>query len=66
MTPEERFTKIENLLQTVIEGQVQNEVQIEKNTGGIRDLIAISRTLLEAQTRTEVAWCMKKLLPTRS
>jgi hypothetical protein len=38
MTPEERFTRIENLLHTVTESQVQNGLQIEKNTVSIRDV----------------------------
>jgi hypothetical protein len=42
MTPEERFTKIENAIEALIETQAQHNV-------GIRDLIVVSRTLLESQ-----------------
>jgi hypothetical protein len=41
MTPEERLTRIE----IVIEKQ---NVQIEKNTAGIRDLIVVARTCLDS------------------
>jgi hypothetical protein len=58
MTPEERFTTIENLLASVTEAQVRNEAQIEANNAaiekqnaGIRDLVIVSRTLVEAQTK---------------
>ena len=57
MTPEERFTKIENLLSAMTErhdGQIEkNNLQIEKNTAGIRDLIQVSRTLIDAQLKTD-------------
>ena len=39
MTLEERFDRI--------------ELQIEKNTNGIRDLIVVSRTLVDSQQRTD-------------
>ena len=39
MTPEERFNRIEE--------------QIATNTAAIRDLIVVSRTLVDAQTRTD-------------
>jgi hypothetical protein len=59
MTPEERFTTIENLLASLTEAQVRNEAQIEANNAaiekqnaGIRDLIIVSRTLIEAQMKT--------------
>lgn len=59
MTPEERFTTIENLLTSLTEAQVRNEAQIEaynaaieKQNAGIRDLVIISRTLVEAQMKT--------------
>jgi len=45
MTPEERFTKMENLLATVIENQA-------KHDAGIRDLIAVSRTVVDSQKQT--------------
>jgi hypothetical protein len=41
MTPEERFTKIENLLATVTENQLRHDA-------AIRDLIVVSRTTLNA------------------
>jgi hypothetical protein len=41
MTPEERFTKIENLLATLTETQLRHET-------AIRDLIVISRTTLNS------------------
>jgi hypothetical protein len=41
MTPEERFTKIENLLFTLTENQLRHDA-------GIRDLIVVSRTTLNA------------------
>ena len=70
MTPEERFTKIENALLTTAELQAHNDEQIralttrvdalttrvdaltanqEKQNAGIRDLIIVSRTVLESQ-----------------
>ena len=45
MTAEERFTKMENLLATVIENQA-------KHDAGIRDLIAVSRTVVDSQKQT--------------
>ncbi|MBI2150942.1 MAG: hypothetical protein HYU27_10120 [Acidobacteria bacterium] len=47
MTPEERFTKIENAIQAITETQARHE--IEKQNAGIRDLITVSRTLLDSQ-----------------
>jgi len=52
MTPEERFTKIENLLVTLTDRQVHNEAEIERHNAAIRDLIAVSRTLVESQKQT--------------
>jgi hypothetical protein len=66
MTPEERFTRIENLLAALTEAQVRNEAQIEANNtaiekqnaaiekqnAGIRDLVIVSRTLVETQMKT--------------
>ncbi|MBI2149436.1 MAG: hypothetical protein HYU27_02370 [Acidobacteria bacterium] len=49
MTPEERFTKIENAIQALTETQARHETQIEKQNAGIRDLIVVSRTLLDSQ-----------------
>jgi hypothetical protein len=67
MTPEERLTRIENILASVTESQVRHEVDIEKlkswaeqhsrdidkQNAGIRDLIVVSRTVLESQQRTD-------------
>lgn len=54
MTPEERFIRIENALGAMAERQVAHdmqletiETQIEKNTAGIRELITVSRTLVD-------------------
>ncbi len=66
MTPEERFTKIENAIESLIErqahhdqqidkliqGQASNDRQIEKLNGAVRDLAAVSRTLIDAQQTT--------------
>ena len=58
MTPEERFTKIENLLHSLTESQVRFQIeleqqgaQIEKQNAGIRDLIVVSRTLLDSHEK---------------
>ena len=73
MTPEERYIKLENLMQTVIEAQaVFSEQQaalterqagqaslIEQDQAAIRDLIAVSRTLVDAQV--EIAAKVKAL-----
>jgi hypothetical protein len=67
MTPEERILRMENLMQSVIESQVQlqaqqeavtqaqvrNEAEIEKHTAAIRDLVLVSRTLIESQQKTD-------------
>ena len=59
MTPEERFTKIENFLNTVAEHQARqaetlarHDAEIERNTAGIRDLIVVSRSVLDSQMQT--------------
>jgi hypothetical protein len=63
MTPDERLTKIENLLHSLTESQVQfqiemqqmkdksalHDAEIEKQNAGIRDLIIASRAFLESQ-----------------
>ena len=41
MTPDERFTKIENVLETLTENHLRHDV-------AIRDLIVVSRTTLSA------------------
>jgi hypothetical protein len=57
MTPEERFTKIENLLATVAEYQAENQArrdaEIDKHNAAIRDLVVVSRTLLDSHERIE-------------
>lgn len=60
MTPEQRWTRIENTLQALMEVQARHETQIdkhsaqiEKQNAGIRDLIVISRTLIESQKKTD-------------
>jgi phage-related minor tail protein len=81
MTPEERFTRIENAIESLIEIQGHREIQlgelttqvkelstsvtglstqvtelstqVEKQNGGIRDLIAVSRILINSQQTTD-------------
>jgi chromosome segregation ATPase len=71
MTPEERFTKIENLLATVAEYQAmqaenqarrdaeidKHNAEIDKHNAALRDLVAISRTLIDSHklTATEIS-----------
>jgi hypothetical protein len=59
MTPEERFTKIENLLAMQAENQSRRDAEIDrhnaaidKHNAAIRDLIAISRTLIDSHKLT--------------
>ena len=47
MTPEEQFMKIENALRHAAEIQAQQAENIARNEAAIRDLIAVSRTLLD-------------------
>jgi hypothetical protein len=54
MTPEERFKRVENFLATVAESQAKQAGEIEKNNAAIRDLIVISRTLIDSHKRAEV------------
>jgi hypothetical protein len=49
MTPEERHTKIENAIHSLIEIQARHEMEIDKQNAGIRDLIIVVRTLLDSQ-----------------
>ena len=63
MTPEERFTKIENFMRTAAESharhageiaelretQARHEAEIEKQNAGIRDLVLVSRAFLDSQ-----------------
>jgi len=65
MTPEERFTKIENAIHALTETQARHDTQIgglitqvekqnagiEKQNGGIRDLIVVIRTLMDAVSK---------------
>jgi len=46
MTPEEQFMKIENALRHAAEIQVQQAETLAQNEAAIRDLIIVSRTLL--------------------
>src|SRR6266849_1830141 len=55
MTPEERFTKIENAIQALIETQAGHTAQIEKQNAGIRDLIIVSRTVLTSIDQLQTA-----------
>jgi hypothetical protein len=52
MTPEERFTNIENSIASLIESQFRQEAEIEKQNAGIRDLIVINRAVVDSQQRT--------------
>jgi hypothetical protein len=61
MTPEERFTRIENSLNTVAEYQAmhaeaiaRHDAEIDKHNAAIRDLIVVSRTLVDSQKETTV------------
>jgi hypothetical protein len=54
MTPEERITKIENAIHSLVETQARNETQIEKHNAGIRDLVVVSRSFLESQKEVTV------------
>ena len=49
MTPEERLTKIENAIHSLTGIQAGQQTQIEKQNVGIRDLIVVSRSILESQ-----------------
>jgi hypothetical protein len=46
MMPEERFTRIENAIRSLVETQAEHAAQIDKQNAGIRDLIVVSRTVL--------------------
>jgi hypothetical protein len=47
MTPEEQFMKIENALRHAAEIQAQHAEAIARNEAAIRDLILVSRTLVD-------------------
>ena len=65
MTPEERFTKIENAIHALTETQARHDTQIgglitqvekqnagiEKQNAGIRDLIVVIRTLMDTVSK---------------
>jgi len=53
MTAEERLTRIENAIHTLIETQEKHEAQLERQSTGIRDLIVVSRSLVDAQQATD-------------
>jgi hypothetical protein len=48
MTPEERFDRIENVLQRTAEQQAQHEREIDKQNEAIRSLIVVARTCLDS------------------
>src|SRR5688500_6943484 len=77
MIPEEQWTKIENALRHAAEIQAQheeifrrhaenlvrNDSQIAKNSAAIRDLIVVSRTLLDSQsTLVDYHWVVDEKL----
>ena len=47
-TPEERFDRIEQLLQTTAEQQIRNTQDIDKHNEAIRSLIVVGRTCLDS------------------
>jgi flagellar motility protein MotE (MotC chaperone) len=49
MTPEERWTKFENAMQSLMESQARHDVEIARNEAAIRDLIIVSRAFLDSQ-----------------
>jgi len=67
MTPEERFTRMENVLEALIATQVQHSAQLEKQNAAIekqqtvidkqsadiRNLIRAARAFVKIQTRTD-------------
>jgi chromosome segregation ATPase len=66
-TPEERWSRIEDAIQNLLSVQAQHDVQIAKNSeqigkldvqiekqnAAVRDLIVVSRTLIDAQQNTD-------------
>jgi phosphoribosyl-dephospho-CoA transferase len=48
MTPEERFVRIEGVLQSTAEQQARHTEQIDKQNEGIRSLIVVARTCLDS------------------
>ena len=55
MTPEERFRKIENLLSTIAEVQARQSETLDQHDAAIRDLIVVSRTVLESTQQLQDA-----------
>src|SRR5260370_26333471 len=55
MTPEERFAKIENAIQSLIGTQAEHAAQLDKQNAGIRDLIVVSRTVLTSIQQLQTA-----------
>ena len=67
MTTDERFAKIESVIESLLERHIQHAADIEKQNAairdltasvekqnsGIRDLIVVGRTVLDAQMRTD-------------
>ena len=59
MTPEERYRRIDNFMNLAAEYHAKHsemlarhDVAIEKHDGAIRDLIVVSRTLLDSHQQT--------------
>ena len=54
MTPEERFTKIENAIESLLTLQAEHAAkvnqQVDKQNAAIRDLAAVSRAVLDSVT----------------
>lgn len=48
MTPEERFARIENVLQSTTEQQARQIEEIDRQNDGIRSLIVVARTCLDS------------------
>jgi flagellar motility protein MotE (MotC chaperone) len=60
MTPQERYTRMENLVHSVIEAQAnlserqeKQQKLVEEDRAAIRDLIAVSRSVIESQKQTQ-------------
>jgi hypothetical protein len=48
VTSEERFTRIENVVLSITETQVRQQLDISKQHDGIKDLIILNRSFLES------------------
>jgi hypothetical protein len=60
MTTEERFERIERAIEAIVATQSRHDAEIEKNNqmidkhnAAIRDLIAVSRSLVDSQIKTQ-------------